>query len=79
MDACNELEGVSAAPVLGFTAWELCQFAFLAGSNPKIGYLELAEVAPSLDPTGRGARIAAEVIYYFTKGILNRVSRVRNS
>jgi formimidoylglutamase len=68
MDSCSELEGVSAAPVLGFRAWDLCQFAYLAGQSKKVRFLEIAEVAPSLDPTGRSARVAAEVIFYFLKG-----------
>jgi len=70
MDSCCELEGVSAAPVIGFSAWELCQFAFIAGLSKKISFLELAETAPSLDPTGRSARVAAEVLFYFLKGRL---------
>lgn len=74
MDCCSELEGVSAAPVIGFSAWELCQISFHAGRHPKVSYLELAEVAPPLDPTGRSARIAAEVLFYFLKGRLERVA-----
>ena len=70
MDACSELEGVSAAPVIGFSAWELTRFAFHAGQNTKVGLFELAEVAPSLDPTGRSARIAAEVLFAFMQGRL---------
>ncbi len=65
MDACSETEGTSAAPVLGFSAWELCCFASLAGKNPKVRYLEIAEVAPGLEPSGRAARIASEIIYAF--------------
>lgn len=68
MDACSEGEGVSAPAVIGFTAWEMCQFAFLAGKQPKVKYLEIAEVAPSLEPTERTARIAAEVIFSFLLG-----------
>ena len=70
MDSCSDLEGVSAAPVIGFSAWELCQFAFAAGKSKKVSFFELAEVAPKLDPTGRSARIAAEVLFYFVKGRL---------
>jgi formiminoglutamase len=65
MDACSEAEGVSAPPVIGFTAWELCCFAAAAGKNPKVAYLEIAEVAPSLDPSRRSSRIAAEVVFSF--------------
>ncbi len=72
MDCCSELEGVSAAPVLGFTAWELCQMAYQAGKSKKVGMLELAEVAPALDPTGRAARISAEILFWFLKGRLAR-------
>lgn len=68
IDSCFELEGVSAAPVIGFSAWELCQFAYLAGQSKKVSFLELAEVAPGLDPTGRSARIAGEILFYFLKG-----------
>lgn len=70
MDCCEGIEGVSAAPVLGFSVWELCQFAELAGANPKVKVLELAEIAPNLDPSGRAARIAAEVLFHFLIGRL---------
>ncbi len=65
MDACSEAEGVSAPPVVGFSAWELCCFAAQAGKNPKVAYLEIAEVAPSLDFSRRSSRIAAEVVFAF--------------
>lgn len=72
MDSCSDIEGVSAAPVIGFSPWELCQFAFLAGRNRKVALLEIAEIAPDLDATGRAPRIAAEVIFHF---ILGRISK----
>jgi formimidoylglutamase len=72
MDCCDGIEGVSAAPVIGFSAWELCQFAYAAGKNPKVCMLELAEVAPDLDPSGRAARIAAEVLFHYLLGLLQR-------
>lgn len=65
MDSCCDAEGVSAAPVLGFSAWELCCFAAAAGKNPRVAYLEIAEVAPGLDVEERSSRIAAEVIFAF--------------
>lgn len=68
MDSCRELEGVSAAPVIGFSALELCQMAWHAGRSKKVGFLELAEIAPALDPTGRAARIGAEVLFWFLRG-----------
>lgn len=72
MDACSDIEGVSAAPVIGFTPWELCSFALAAGANPKVKMLELAEIAPHLDPTGRAARIGAEVLFHFLLGRLGK-------
>jgi formiminoglutamase len=68
MDSCSDAEGTSAAPVIGFSAWELCQFAYWAGQSKNARFFEIAEVAPPLDPTERSARIAAEMIYYFLRG-----------
>jgi len=68
IDSCPDAEGMSAAPVVGFSAWEMCQMARAAGENRKVQYFEIAEVAPPLDPTERSSRIAAEMIYYFLRG-----------
>lgn len=68
MDACFEAEGTSAAPVLGFSAQELCRMAELSGRHLKVRFLEIAEVAPPLDPHERSSRIAAEIIYSFLRG-----------
>jgi formiminoglutamase len=73
IDCCPEAEGMSAAPVLGFSAEELCRFAAAAGANPKVAYLEIAEVAPALDSNERSSRIAAEVFFAF----LDARSRLR--
>ncbi len=75
MDACCDGEGVSAPAVLGFNAWEMCQFAFIAGKNPKVKYFEIAEVAPALETTDRTARVAAEVIFYFLQGQNERLAK----
>jgi formiminoglutamase len=69
MDACCDAEGTSAAPVIGFTAWDLCLAARAAGSQKKVKLFEIAEVAPSLDPTERSSRIAAEMIFSFITAI----------
>jgi formiminoglutamase len=74
MDACSDAEGTSAAPVLGFSAWELCQMAALAGAEKKVRFLELAEVAPPLDATERSSRIAAEIIYAFLRARARRLA-----
>lgn len=65
MDCCPDTEGTSAAPVVGFSAEELCTFTAIAGGAAKVAYFEIAEVAPTLETGDRSARIAAEVIYNF--------------
>ena len=75
MDCCSDVEGVSAAPVIGFTAWELCQIAAIAGASPRVRILDLAEVAPDLDPSGRTCRIAAEIVFHFIMGRLSAKTR----
>lgn len=67
MDSCSDSEGVSSAPVLGFTAWELCKMAESAGTQPKVRFFEIVEVAPALDFSERSSRIAAEMIYFFIR------------
>lgn len=68
MDACHDTEGTSAAPVLGFSGWEFYRMAQLSAQNPKVRYLEVAEVAPLLDTADRASRIASELIYSFLLG-----------
>lgn len=67
MDSCSEAEGMSAAPVIGFSASELYTLASLAGAQPKVRFFEIAEVAPPLDNSERSSRIAAELIYAFLR------------
>jgi formimidoylglutamase len=67
MDACSDAEGTSAAPVLGFSAWDMCKMAEAAGRLSKVKHFEIAEVAPVLDPAERSSRIAAEMIYAFLR------------
>lgn len=75
IDSCNQVVGASAAAVIGFSAWELCQFAYLAGSNKKVGLFELAELAPNLDPSGQSAKIGAEIVFHFILGFLERIRK----
>jgi formimidoylglutamase len=72
IDSCSDVEGASAAAVIGFSAWELCQMAYLAGKNKKVLIFEIAELAPGLDPSSRSARIAAEIIFHFSLGFSER-------
>ncbi|MFM8315844.1 MAG: arginase family protein, partial [Deltaproteobacteria bacterium] len=55
------------APVIGFSASELYTLAALAGSQLKVRFFEIAEVAPPLDTSERSSRIAAELLYAFLR------------
>lgn len=79
LDSCRDMEGTSAAPVLGFSAWDLCRFAYAAGRERSCAWLELAEAAPSLDPADRVSRVAAEIIFSFLLGRAEGTSRTRAS
>jgi len=67
IDCCADAEGASAAPVMGFTAWELAEAGRHAGAEARVVYFEIAEVAPSLEPSERSARIAAEILMGFLR------------
>lgn len=75
MDACAESEGTSAAPVIGFSARELCAIAEAAGSESRVRFFEIAEVAPALDTTERSSRIAAEMLFHFLRARADLLSR----
>jgi len=79
LDCCSDAEGMSAAPVLGITAWELAAMADFAGREKKVRYLEIAEVAPSLDFQERSSRIAAEMIYRFLRARAGRSTNLKKS
>ena len=68
MDSCADLTGTSAAQAIGFSLRELYEFAFWAGTHPRVKYFEIAEVAPCLDPSGKTALGAAEILYSFLCG-----------
>lgn len=79
LDSCQDAEGMSAAPVLGITAWELAAMADIAGRERKVRYFEIAEVAPSLDFQERSSRIAAEMIYRFLRARAGRPGKLKKS
>jgi len=68
LDSCFESEGTSAAPVLGFSAWELCEMALSAGREKKVKWFDLSEAAPHLESAERICRIASEIIFHFLWG-----------
>ena len=68
MDSCSEVTGTSAAPGIGFSVSELYEIAYWVGTQTKVRYFEIAEVAPGLDPSGKTALSAAELLYGFLLG-----------
>jgi len=68
MDSCSEILGTSAAPAIGFSVEELCEMAEMAGMYNSVRYFEIAEVSPPLDPSGKTALAAAEILMSFYRG-----------
>ena len=64
----SEVSGVSAPSAGGLSARELCDFAFYFGGRPKVKCADLAELAPSLDPSGRSQGVAAAVLVHLIAG-----------
>jgi len=82
MDSCCEITGTSALCTVGFQVRDLIEMAFQIGSNPSTRYFEIAEVSPPLDPSGKTALVAAEILYSFLCGraqiLRSRSNRVTN-
>lgn len=64
--------GVSAPSPDGLTPEEITQAAFLAGLDPKVGYLDIMELNPVFDQDGRTARLAVAILHAFLCGLAAR-------
>ncbi len=76
LDAFNAaaLPGVSAANPWGLSADLGLQLARAFGRSPAVALLDLMELAPPLDPTGRSARMAAFLAAAFLQGLEGRTN-----
>jgi len=66
------LPGVSAPNPWGLSADQGLQLALALGASPAVRMLDLMELAPPLDPTGRSARMAAFLLGAFLQGLEQR-------
>ena len=66
--------GVSAPATLGLTPDLLRSAAWLAGSTPSVGSIDVVEVNPAFDVDGRTVRLAATLLWTFISGFAARVT-----
>ena len=65
--------GVSAPSANGLDAASLQAIAYEAGQHPSVRALDIVEVAPPLDVTGKTARLAASLAIWFLAGLRLRL------
>lgn len=63
--AAAEAPGVSAINPTGFTSREVIRMMELAGMESTVRHLEIMELNPRFDPTGKTARLAALLLWTF--------------
>ena len=64
-----EMPGVSAPSPLGVSVRHAAALAEHAGQSPKVQQLDLMELCPAFDPSGRSARVAAHLFLAFVAGM----------
>lgn len=65
--------GTGAPCADGLDAGQMVEAALEAGRHPRVGYLDVMEVSPRLDPGGQTALLAASMVHGFMQGVLQRV------
>jgi formiminoglutamase len=68
----SDAPGNSSASPNGLYAEEACQIMRYAGMNDKLSSLGLYEINPELDPSGKTAHLAAQMIWCFLDGYYGR-------
>jgi formimidoylglutamase len=71
----SHVSGVSAPSVGGLTPSELFEIVFGLARTPKVKCVDLVELAPSLDPTGKSQLVAATAVVYVIAGFHSRRRR----
>ncbi len=66
--------GVSAPDARGFSAKQIREIAFLAGSSRTVKLLDIVEINPLYDVDNRTARLGASIIISFLNGYKTRRS-----
>ena len=68
----TEAPGVTFPSANGFTAEESCQLARFAGLSDKLTLFGLAGFQPERDKSGQTSALAAQIIWHFLQGVLQR-------
>ncbi|MGC8653089.1 MAG: formimidoylglutamase [Candidatus Kryptoniota bacterium] len=68
----SDAPGVSASLPTGLSAEEICECAYLAGSEQRTAMMDICEFNPRFDVDGRTAKLSALIIASFLAGISNR-------
>jgi|LakMenE18May11ns_1017448.scaffolds.fasta_scaffold9888896_1 formiminoglutamase len=68
----GEAPGNTNAGPNGFYGEEICQIARYAGLSDKLSCFGLFEVNPEFDIRGQTAQLAAQILWCFCEGVLNR-------
>jgi arginase family enzyme len=72
----SQVSGVSAPSVGGLRAGDVCIIAYEIAGRPLVECADLVELAPSLDPTRKSARVAATVLAYLAAGYHSRKKKI---
>ena len=71
MDAAI-VPGVSASLSTGIEPNKMAKLAYYAGKNQKVKGIDIMEVSPKNDINNFTSKLAADMIYYFIKGVSER-------
>lgn len=70
----SQMAAVSALNPCGVPVHLLTALVESAGADPRVRHFDIMELAPELDPGGRGARVAAHVFLSFVAGFARRAT-----
>lgn len=68
----SSMASVSALNPAGLSVQRVSDLAEAAGADPRVRHFDLMELAPELDPSGRGPRVAAHIFLSFVTGFARR-------
>ena len=68
----TDAPGASAGSPNGLSAQDVAKIAHLAGRTERVRLLDILETCPPLDQDGRTASLAADILFWFLKGMCER-------
>jgi len=70
----SQMASVSALNPAGLDVLALAALVEAAGAEPRVRHFDIMELAPELDATGRGVRVAAHLLLCFVAGFARRLA-----